>query len=108
MRFTISPTAPAATSTSASPPRTSSGTGTDDGLDGLSCFAAPGSPFPVLRPGDVVVVVPWSLWTGATPPLLLLLLLLLFLPPVLVVAGGPSEAPGTSVFGPTFLSFSFA
>src|SRR5581483_4241817 len=49
-RFRTSPPAPAATSTRASAPSTISGTGTEDGLDGLSCWATPGRPPSGLRP----------------------------------------------------------
>ena len=55
MRLAISPAAPAATSSSARPPRISSGVGIEDGSSALTVPASPSLPW---LPPPVVVVVP--------------------------------------------------
>ncbi len=84
MRFAISPAAPAATSRSARPPSTSSGTGSDDGLDE---FRPPAIPLSPLRPDVPVVVVSFVV----VAPLALLLL------------AGFCAAPTGACRSPTFL-----
>ena len=58
IRFAARPAAPAATSRIARPPSTSSGSGSDVGLDGFSCSATPAEALVrAWRPGTTAIVV---------------------------------------------------
>src|SRR6185437_13849477 len=67
-RFRTSPAPPAATSTSARPPRTSSGSGSDDGLDGLRSSASRERPPFVRLPGRFVARNGTVVESEAPPP----------------------------------------